>query len=374
MNTFNYKRLSTSVYYGSVKTASDPKISRQQQINQVTGKMSVHNETHNEIEHLTNQILQKVNNSANGERVYVVLVGAPGSGKSTIAEALKTCLLQKLAGSELLLTQSQQEEKSSNGFDKGTRSLEQVTSDIPLCAASDVPKHRLSEADLKAIENFKTFKYYGTDDDMIIESGGGIDNSIKLKVEFHSSATKAKNCINDYVSIVPMDGFHLSRKMLDKFQNFEEMHKRRGSYYTFDSKNYLELVKLITRVNKKRGTEDISIFYPGFDHALKDPQQDQHVVKPETKVVIMEGLYLLLDKPNWKSIVSSLPAENTLIYKIDSEESTMEKRVSKRHVQSGICATLEEAIERFRFNDAINGKFIEENMVPNKSIIHIKND
>ncbi|KAL6942226.1 hypothetical protein ACO0QE_003394 [Hanseniaspora vineae] len=336
--------------------------------------MSANNKTSNEIEQLTKQIIQKVKESVNGERVYVVLVGAPGSGKSTIAEALKTSLLDKLAASETVLTQSATEKIQTDGLDKKTRTLEQITSDIPLYAASDVSKHRLSKADLKSIEDFPTFKYYNANHDLLIESGGGIDNSIRLEITPESGVITSNTKVKDCVSILPMDGFHLSREMLDKFENHEEMHKRRGSYFTFDSKNYLELVQLISRVNKSKGTENISIFYPGFDHALKDPQRDQHVVKPETKVVIMEGLYLLLDRPNWKSIVSSLPAQNTLIYKIDSEESTMEKRVSERHVQSGICATLAEAIKRFQSNDALNGRFIEKNMIPNSSIIHIRND
>ncbi|KAK9729553.1 hypothetical protein K7432_000233 [Basidiobolus ranarum] len=83
-----------------------------------------------------------------------------------------------------------------------------------------------------------------------------------------------KHCGTDDVLVIPMDGFHLTRKQLDDLPNPIEAHERRGAEWTFDGQGLIELVRNLR--DKPQG-----IFHaPTFDHALKDPIQDDLVVLP----------------------------------------------------------------------------------------------
>mmetsp|Transcript_30883 Transcript_30883/g.75325 ORF Transcript_30883/g.75325 Transcript_30883/m.75325 type:complete len:267 (-) Transcript_30883:248-1048(-) len=87
--------------------------------------------------------------------------------------------------------------------------------------------------------------------------------------------------------LMPMDGFHYTREALDRMPDPTLAHERRGSEWTFDSKGLAE-----TLIRVRTGTGDVMV--PGFDHKLKDPTPDQHVVKEAHEIVVVEGLYLCM--------------------------------------------------------------------------------
>lgn len=41
---------------------------------------------------------------------------------------------------------------------------------------------------------------------------------------------------------------------------------------------------------------------PGFDHAVQDPVEDEIVVAPNAKIILLEGNYVLLDEKPWDEI------------------------------------------------------------------------
>ena len=73
--------------------------------------------------------------------------------------------------------------------------------------------------------------------------------------------------------------------------------ERRGAPWTFDAPKFFEAVKLLAA-----GESDVSL--PAFDHAKGDPEPDAVLVQQNTKIVIVEGNYLLLDEPVWRDLAT----------------------------------------------------------------------
>ncbi|ORY06577.1 P-loop containing nucleoside triphosphate hydrolase protein [Basidiobolus meristosporus CBS 931.73] len=169
-----------------------------------------------------------------------------------------------------------------------------------------------------------------------------------------------KSLGNKEVVVLPMDGFHLTRKQLDTLPNPIEAHKRRGSEWTFDAQG---LVQLVDNLRKHPQT----IFYaPTFDHALKDPVPDDLAILPSHRLVIIEGLYLNLQTSPWSEL-NKLVDESWFI---QTSLEVANQRVTKRHVQTGICNDMEEARIRVETNDALNARFILKNSLkPTRYIV-----
>ena len=81
--------------------------------------------------------------------------------------------------------------------------------------------------------------------------------------------------------IIPMDGYHLYRKDLD-----EQGLKYRGAPSTFD------LTKFKEKMLEVRKRNSFPIYFPSFDHAVKDPIENDIKLTEEIEHVIVEGLYL----------------------------------------------------------------------------------
>jgi pantothenate kinase len=72
----------------------------------------------------------------------------------------------------------------------------------------------------------------------------------------------------------------------------EYAHARRGAEFTFDAYRF---VKDITAA-KEEGVAS----FPDFDHAMGDPEENKiNFDSSKHQVVIVEGLYVLLDKEPW---------------------------------------------------------------------------
>lgn len=79
--------------------------------------------------------------------------------------------------------------------------------------------------------------------------------------------------------------------------------RRRGAPFTFDAAGFLKLVRRLRDTPVTECDElEIMIRAPSFDHALKDPVEDAIVVSSQTKLVIVEGNYTLLDEEPWAGI------------------------------------------------------------------------
>ena len=150
-----------------------------------------------------------------------------------------------------------------------------------------------------------------------------------------------------------MDGYHLSRAQLSAMPDPATAHARRGAAFTFDAASFLQLVKTI---RQPLAPETKTVYAPSFDHAVKDPVENDIPIPPTARVVIMEGNYLSLGKREWKEAAELM--DELWFMEVDFE--TARRRLVKRHVAAGIAEDEEAAGKRADENDLINGREIVE--------------
>ncbi|ODV87949.1 hypothetical protein CANARDRAFT_180660, partial [[Candida] arabinofermentans NRRL YB-2248] len=161
---------------------------------------------------------------------------------------------------------------------------------------------------------------------------------------------KIESLLNKKIS---MDGFHLPVSVLQQFPDPEHAIEKRGSPATFDAGQVVKLIELIPTITT-----------PDFSHELKDPSPGGTTIQPETRVVIMEGLYLLLkDSKPWCGIPELIINNNDKlvceVWKINVPQSIARSRVSQRHLDSGLVTSLQKGVQRYDENDLPNGILVD---------------
>lgn len=97
--------------------------------------------------------------------------------------------------------------------------------------------------------------------------------------------------------VFPHDGYHYPIADLKKFPDADAAIYRRGAPDTFDAH------KLLRDLHRIRFGHNEQVSLPGFDHAVGDPQENQHqFLRHKHQVVICEGLYLLHDHDGWEDV------------------------------------------------------------------------
>lgn len=95
-----------------------------------------------------------------------------------------------------------------------------------------------------------------------------------------------------------MDGFHLSRVLLSAIPNPSNAHARQGAAFNSDSTKFLTLVQKLRLQLSPKNTANT--YVPSFDHAVKDPIEDDITLLPTARILMFEGNYLSLGKELWK--------------------------------------------------------------------------
>jgi pantothenate kinase len=145
------------------------------------------------------------------------------------------------------------------------------------------------------------------------------------------------------VSVVPMDGFHLSNKVLKELGRSD----RKGAQDTFDVKGFTTLIQRI----KMDSAEPI--YYPIFDRSIEESIAAQGVVYPSTRVVIVEGKYLMHDKDGWQEIAPLLDQS----WYAFLEEDIRISRLISRHIAFG--KDPDSAKAWAKGSDQVNAELIE---------------
>jgi pantothenate kinase len=155
-----------------------------------------------------------------------------------------------------------------------------------------------------------------------------------------------ENLPKDSVSLVPMDGYHLSNLQLKNLG----LSDRKGAFNTFDSNGYVSLLK---RINTET---DQDIYYPVFHREIEESYAADGVVLANTKIVLTEGNYLLFDKAGWEKVA----AELTEIWYININDSVRIDRLVKESALNWATGT-----------DEINAKIVESTAARADVIINI---
>jgi pantothenate kinase len=127
---------------------------------------------------------------------------------------------------------------------------------------------------------------------------------------------------------LPMDGFHLADVALTALGLLE----RKGAPETFDAWGYAALLR---RVREAAHV----VWAPGFERDLEQPLAGAIAIPPDADLVVTEGNYLLLDRPEWRAVRAEL--DEALF--LDCPDEVRRPRLVARHVRFGKTPTEAEA-------------------------------
>jgi pantothenate kinase len=142
---------------------------------------------------------------------------------------------------------------------------------------------------------------------------------------------------------VPMDGFHLADVSLTALGRLD----RKGAPDTFDAWGYAALLRRL------RDERDHDVYAPGFERDLEQPIAGALAVPPEADLVVTEGNYLLLDRPEWRAVREQLDEVVLLV----TDDDVRRRRLVARHVEFG--KTLAEAEAWVARVDDANAALVE---------------
>ncbi len=120
--------------------------------------------------------------------------------------------------------------------------------------------------------------------------------------------------------VVPMDGFHLDNAELARLGLLGV----KGAPETFDAAGFVRLVELLGHA-----TEPVPA--PSFDRVADRTVDAAITVEPDDRIVIVEGNYLLLERPPWASLRDLFDRTGYLAV----DDDTRVERLVARHVDHG---------------------------------------
>ncbi len=123
------------------------------------------------------------------------------------------------------------------------------------------------------------------------------------------------------VAHVPMDGFHLADAALTERGILD----RKGAIETFDAYGYLALLRRL------RAELDHDVLAPDFERTLEQPIAGAITVRPEDRLVVSEGNYLLDDEGGWAEVRAALDE----VWFVDVPDDVRVERLVRRHVEFG---------------------------------------
>lgn len=145
-------------------------------------------------------------------------------------------------------------------------------------------------------------------------------------------------------AILPQDGFHYDDSVLQKRNRLNY----KGAPDTFDANGFYSLIQ--------RALLEPELATPVFDRKLEISRNCAEIIPPETRVVIVEGNYLLLNAPeNW----SRLKQLFDLSVYIDVPIAVLERRLISRWRDHGYSQ--DEAYNKAFANDLPNARYVIEN-------------
>ena len=145
-----------------------------------------------------------------------------------------------------------------------------------------------------------------------------------------------------------MDGFHLPKSVLAEMPDPAEAIKRRGAPWTFDSSGFCSRVRALAG-----SSEEKSVYWPGFEHGVGDPVEDEFSVKPKVRLVLIEGLYLLNSDGAWGEAGKLFDEK----WFLDTPMEESIRRLAGRHMTTRNIG-LEEAMVRINRNDRLNAEIV----------------
>jgi len=149
-------------------------------------------------------------------------------------------------------------------------------------------------------------------------------------------AAKLEPC----AAVLPMDGFHLENSVLQE----RGLLARKGAPETFDAQGFVELLARVRRTPEVR--------YPTFDRQADCTRPERGLVSASTRIVLVEGNYLLLRTAPW----AALEGLFDLTVSLEVARDELERRLIARWLKYGLPP--EAARARALDNDMKNADFV----------------
>ncbi len=172
------------------------------------------------------------------------------------------------------------------------------------------------------------------------------------------------------VQAVGMDGFHYPNQYLNNHHLNDDsarplLQTVKGAPSTFD------VAKLTTYIQK---AQNENIIWPGYSRLSHDVSEEGTLLT--SNIIIIEGLYLLLDQPEWNQLASL--ADYTIF--IEADISQIRQHIIERKMKGGY--SYQQAYDHFENSDKLNAGLILQNQlkadlllsVDNQMKYHLKNE
>ena len=203
-----------------------------------------------------------------------------------------------------------------------------------------------------------------TYDQLIISVTDHIDDNIKTRYFIALSgppasgkSTISENLVKDLSakgynsSILQMDGFHYDDLILKE----RKLLSKKGAPETFD---VMGLINFVSGLHK----ED-EVVIPIFDRSLELSRSSAVIISKNTKVIIVEGNYVLLNSYPWSELHKFF---NTTVM-INCEKKILEKRLIERWENFNLPK--KEIDEKVYKNDLPNGVNVLKNSIAAEYIL-----
>jgi pantothenate kinase len=120
---------------------------------------------------------------------------------------------------------------------------------------------------------------------------------------------------------VPMDGFHLSNAELDRLG----LAGRKGAPETFDAAGFVHLLRRLRAA-------DHLVYAPSYSRTLHESIGGVIPVPVTTRVIVVEGNYLLLDEGPWAQVRELLD----LVLYLDAPDDLRQDSLVRRQLAKGL--------------------------------------
>ncbi|MGH1506452.1 MAG: nucleoside/nucleotide kinase family protein [Acidimicrobiales bacterium] len=147
--------------------------------------------------------------------------------------------------------------------------------------------------------------------------------------------------LGERATVLGMDGFHLADEVLAELG----LSDVKGAPETFDPDGFVQLL------DRVRSAIDRPVYAPSFDRSIEAAVAGSVAIRPEHRVVIVEGNYLLMEGA-WAPVRPLL--DLTVYLQLDGEERR--RRLIERHIRHG--RSRDAAIEWVDRSDEANARRI----------------
>lgn len=178
----------------------------------------------------------------------------------------------------------------------------------------------------------------------------GVPGSGKSTLAAQIAAAVNAETAPDTMVALGMDGFHLTRAALRLLPDPAAALARRGAPWTFAPQ---VLALRLDDLRAAYGRADCA--WPGFAHEVGDPVEDALIVPASSRIVMVEGLYLLHRADGW-GVVSARFDER---WYLDAPLDLAMGRLALRHMRAWGFSR-EQAEDRIAANDRPNAAIVVE--------------